>query len=106
LVPIISGKKQNLVIYSELPTVESFSIIEGDYKLIFYNGKISLFNISKDYKEYHDIAEFYPEIVERLMLKVNKHFNFSLNQKNKRGKRSLYFDKNTLEQLKALGYIN
>lgn len=105
LISIIKGKRPKLIVYSELPTLAKFSVIDKGYKLLSHNEEIFLFNIIDDPLEQKNLATSHPKITKRLMLQVNEHFDLNLKKRYQKEHRKLDIDDEIIEQLKSLGYI-
>jgi len=84
-----------------------YCLIKGNFKLIAYYSadhqpeEYKLFNLKEDPKELKELASFYPEKVEELAEEINRFFNPAAQNYS-------FFstDKEVLEKLKALGYID
>ncbi|MDZ8118430.1 sulfatase-like hydrolase/transferase [Pontiella agarivorans] len=70
LLPFLKGEKtgrphETLYWYHD----NSGCVVQGDYKLLVWQDKHWLYNLTEDLGEQHDLAKAKPEIVERLMRK-------------------------------------
>ena len=79
-----------------------YSVIRGDYKLITYaNGTIiGFYNIKEDKKESKNLANVNSDLLDLI-----NHIQKTTKIENKKNFKTKNIDKETLKQLKSLGYL-
>ena len=82
-------------------------VFDGEYKLIFNNnsGKKELYNLKNDPEEQYNLSREFPEIVERLRVKLTHAFQKKGIQLWSTSYQSGQISNQTLERLKSLGYV-
>ena len=101
-----SGKESN--------SIDLVSLICGEYKLIWNTCSQSseLYNLVLDPLEQHNLAEHEPAVVERLLPQIHdllhqqKEDPVVQHRKRKEAPRIAVFEKEILQQLRGLGYID
>ncbi len=73
------SQKEHPFLYWEFAETDQLAVREGDWKMVVRSGVPSLYNLSADIHEDHDLAGEYPDIVRRLIrLILREHTDHSL----------------------------
>ncbi len=67
--------------------------------------KTELYDLSMDQEEAKDIAHLRPDVVEEVQLLLNKKFPSIVNDTRRRSSEVRELDTETIEELRAIGYI-
>jgi len=113
LLPLVRDEMESLIdnIYSEQDFSRRVlqSVRGRRWKLIFYpkTASLELFDLEKDPEEMHNIAAKYPEIANSLMQKLKRWHQEQIERRvGLRRPEVKRLSKETIKQLKALGYLN
>jgi arylsulfatase A-like enzyme len=86
------------------------ALLENNYKLIvFRDNTHKLYNLSDDPDELKDISKDNPQVVKRMLMRVEKIRDENNKRRVdllKKTKKDVELDKETLERIRALGYLN
>jgi arylsulfatase A-like enzyme len=114
LLPLISGERDDSarVLYATAPLRQGLRdmLIEGDYKLIVSSDGLELYDLAADPDERINLIDEHPDVVRRMRATLRE-----LRQRNEERRRRNLASvsdemleetaKGTLEQMRALGYV-
>jgi arylsulfatase A-like enzyme len=108
LLPVLeSGESGNQVVLSDWERGRVRSLRAGDWKLVRRAGRVELYNLAEDPRETHDLAAREPQRLAELRDAMAGLIRASQEIRDGMGRgEEVTPDDETLEELRALGYID